>query len=164
MSTTTAPTFTDRFPEELVSSTLFLLKRLGMTAKEKSLAGFDEAGLHPYHHAILAVLDEGERETQATIADALAVDRSMLVGLLDQLEERGMVERRRDPNDRRRQMVKLTAAGRRQLTEFRKMVEELENDFLAALDEEERRTLHDLLLRVAAHRDVRFAPAQTAVS
>ena len=75
-----------------------------------------------------------------------------------------MVERRRDPNDRRRQMVKLTPAGRRQLTEFRKIVEEIENDFLAALDEGERATLHDLLLRVAAHRDTRFAPVQTSVS
>ena len=75
-----------------------------------------------------------------------------------------MIERRRDPNDRRRQMVKLTPAGRRQLDEFRKLVAKIEDDFLAPLDEEERATLHDLLLRVAAHRDTRFVPAQTSVS
>ena len=151
-------------PREMLARPAVLLGRLGTAMKAESMERFEAAGFSVYHYGVLAVLDEGERETQATIADALAVDRSMLVGLLDQLEERGMVERRRDPNDRRRQMVKLTPAGRRQLTEFRKIVEEIENDFLAALDEEERRTLHDLLLRVAAHRDARFAPAQTAVS
>ena len=151
-------------PAEMLARPAVLLGRLGTAMKMASMERFEAAGFSVYHYGVLAVLDEGERETQATIADALAVDRSMLVGLLDHLEERGMVERRRDPNDRRRQMVKLTPAGRRQLTEFRKIVEEIENDFLAALDEEERRTLHDLLLRVAAHRDARFAPAQTAVS
>jgi MarR family transcriptional regulator, lower aerobic nicotinate degradation pathway regulator len=151
-------------PQEMLARPAVLLGRLGTAMKAESMERFEAAGFSVYHYGVLAVLDEGERETQATIADALAVDRSMLVGLLDQLEDRGMVERRRDPNDRRRQMVKLTPAGRRQLTEFRKMVEEIENEFLAALDEEERRTLHDLLLRVAAHRDVRFAPTQTAVS
>ena len=151
-------------PREMLARPAVLLGRLGTAMKTESMERFEAAGFSVYHYGVLAVLDEGERETQATIADALAVDRSMLVGLLDHLEERGMVERRRDPNDRRRQMVKLTPAGRRQLTEFRKIVEEIENDFLAALDEEERRTLHDLLLRVAAHRDARFAPTQTAVS
>ena len=71
MSQTALQPLTRRFPFELVSSTLFLLKRLGMNAKERSFEAFDEAGLHPYHHAILAVLDEGSRETQGAIADAL---------------------------------------------------------------------------------------------
>ena len=151
-------------PREMLARPAVLLGRLGTAMKMESMERFEAAGFSVYHYGVLAVLDEGERETQATIADALAFDRSMLVGLLDQLEERGMVERRRDPNDRRRQMVKLTPAGRRQLTEFRKIVEEIENDLLAALDEGERATLHDLLLRVAAHRDTRFAPVQTSVS
>jgi MarR family transcriptional regulator, lower aerobic nicotinate degradation pathway regulator len=147
-------------PREMLARAAVLLGRVGIAVKMETMEKFEEAGFSAYHYGVLAVLDEDARETQATIADALGVDRSMLVGLLDQLEERGMIERRRDPNDRRRQMVSLTPAGRRQLGVFRKMVEKIENDFLAPLDEEERATLHDLLLRVAAHRDTRFVPAQ----
>ena len=50
-----------RMPEELLSSNLFLLKRLGMSAKEQSIGAYEANGLHPYHHAILAVIDEGQR-------------------------------------------------------------------------------------------------------
>src|SRR5881398_3850767 len=141
----TAPRFTERFPAELVSSTIFLLKRLGMAAKEQTIGAFDDAGLHPYHHAILAVLDEGSRETQGAIADALGYDRGQLVGLLDELEERGHVERRRDPADRRRHIVRLTPDGKRALAELRKLARELESEFLASLDEDERAQLHALL-------------------
>ena len=57
-----------------------------MTAKERSFAAYSEAGLHPYHHAILAVLDEGSLATQGAIADTLGYDKGQLVGLLDELE------------------------------------------------------------------------------
>ena len=128
------------FPEELVSSGMFLLKRLGMAAKERSGPVYEETGLHPYHHSILTVLDEGSRETQGAIADALGYDKSQLVGLLDELEEGGLIERRRDPADRRRQIIRITPAGRKTLERLRR---------LAALDENERRELHALLLRLA---------------
>ena len=141
----------ERLPEELVSSALFLLKRLGMAAKERSLDAYDELGVHPYHHAILAVLDEGQRETQGAIADALGYDRGQLVGLLDELEEAGLVERRRDPNDRRRHVVQMTPAGRKMLARLRAVAKRLDDAFLAPLDERERRELHALLLRLAEH-------------
>ena len=138
-----------RLPEELVSSTTFLLKRLGFEAKERASAAYEENGLHPYHHAVLAVLDEGSRETQGTIADVLGYDRGQLVGLLDELEERGLVERRRDPNDRRRHLVSLTPAGRKTLARLRVLARRLQDELLAPLDEAEREQLHALLLRLA---------------
>ena len=148
---TTAPTFTDRFPEELVLSTLFLLKRLGMSAKEQTLDAFDEAGLHPYHHAILAVLDEGSRETQGAIADALGYDKGQLVGLLDELEEAGLVVRERDQADRRRHVVQMTPAGRKTLDKLRRISAKVEDEFLAPLGDKEREQLHALLLSLAEH-------------
>ena len=102
-----------QLPEELLASTVFLLKRLGFTAKEQGMKAYEQVDLHPYHHAIMSVLDKGSSETQGAIADALGYDRGQLVGLLDELEERGFVERRRDPADRRRHLVHLTPAGRR---------------------------------------------------
>ena len=139
-----------RLPGELVSSALFLLKRLGMAAKEQSLEAYEEAGLHPYHHAILALLDEGSRETQGAIAEALGYDKGQLVGLLDELEGDGLVERRRDTVDRRRQTVTITPAGRKTLERLRRLSVEMEEQFLAPLSASERKELHGLLLRVAS--------------
>jgi DNA-binding MarR family transcriptional regulator len=162
MSETTVKPIAQRYPEELVSSALFLLKRLGMTAKEKSFEAYEEVGLHPYHHAILLVLDEGSRETQGAIADALGYDKGQLVGLLDELEDAGLVERQRDPADRRRQIVQMTPAGKKALERLRRLSQRLEDDFLGSLDESERRELHTLLLRLAEHHlpNCRFAAAK----
>ena len=120
-------------PEELLASTSFLLKRLGYAAKERAIEAWRETGLHPYHHAILLVLAEGSRKTQGSIADALGYDRGQLVGLLDELEEHGLVERKRDPNDRRRQSVSLTAEGKKTLSRLRGIAGRIEDDFLESL-------------------------------
>ncbi len=136
-------------PEELVQSTTFLLKRLGFRAKEQALEAYEETGLGPYHHAVLAVLAEAPPETQGEIADALGYDRGQLVGILDELEEQGLVERRRDPNDRRRHTVRVTPEGTRVHAELRALAERLEADFLADLNDEQRAELHELLRLVA---------------
>ena len=120
-----------RLPAELVASSLFLLKRLGFAAKSRSLEMYEKEGLNPYHYAILALLDEGLPETQAAIADALGYDRGTLVGLLDELEEKTLVERKRDPDDRRRHIVRLTTDGKRTLARLRALSKRLEDDFLA---------------------------------
>ena len=147
-----------RLPAELRASTLVLLKRLGFNAKQHSFEEYEKAGLSPYHHAILAVLDEGVPDTQATIADSLGYDRGTLVGLLDELEEKGLVERKRDPDDRRRQLVSLTKEGKRALTKLRTLAARLEDEFLAPLDTEQREQLHALLLVLAGRHEPRCAP------
>src|SRR4051794_23063435 len=149
MNVTTSQTSADRLPAELVASTSFLLKRLGFAAKERGMAAYEETGLHPYHFGVMLVLDEGSRETQGSIADALGYDRGQLVGLLDELEEQGLVERKRDPNDRRRHIVTLTADGTKTLRRLRALADETEDEFLSPLSEDERATFHTLLLRLA---------------
>jgi DNA-binding MarR family transcriptional regulator len=158
-STQTPLAYAPRLPQELVESTLFLLKRLGFAAKERSLAAYEETGLHPYHQAVLLVLSEGAPETQGSIADALGYDRGQLVGLLDDLEERELVERKRDPNDRRRHVVRLTPEGKKMLRRLRSLTTQIEDEFLAPLGEEERATLHALLRRLAEEHEPRCAPA-----
>jgi DNA-binding MarR family transcriptional regulator len=142
---------------ELVASNAFLLKTLGFGVKERWHDAFEPTGFLPQHYAVMSLLDEGSCTAQWMLADRLDYDRSQIVGLLDDLEEHGLVLRKRDPDDRRRHRVTLTPDGREKLAEFRKVTKEVEKDFLAPLDAEERRTLHDLLLRLAAHNDARFS-------
>jgi DNA-binding MarR family transcriptional regulator len=153
-----------QLPEELIASSSFLLKRLGFAVKERTMKAYEGTGLHPYHHAILLVLDEGSRETQGAIADTLGYDRGQLVGLLDELEERGLVERRRDPNDRRRHLVRLTGDGKRMLRRLRALAAQIEDDFLSPLSEKERVNLHALLLRLAEKHEPRCALAAKPAS
>ena len=138
-----------KLPEELVASTTFLLKRLGFAAKERGMAAYEAEDVHPYHYAILLALDEGGHETQGAIADVLGYDRGQLVGMLDEIEQRGLIERRRDPNDRRRHLVQMTPEGKRKLRKLRALARGLENDFLEPLSEAEREELHRLLLKLA---------------
>ena len=162
MSTTTPQTpelsADQRLPAELVASTSFLLKRLGFAAKERGMAAYQDTGLHPYHFGVLLVLDEGSRDTQGSIADALGYDRGQLVGLLDELEEQGLVERKRDPTDRRRHIVRLTPEGKKALRRLRALAKQLEDDFLTPLSDDERQALHGLLLRLAEVHEPRCWP------
>jgi DNA-binding MarR family transcriptional regulator len=145
-------------PEELRANTLFLLARLGFTIKARVLEEFEEAGFTMYEYSVLAMLAEGACEAQATIADVLNLDRSQLVGVLDKLEERSLIERMRDPNDRRRHRVSLTPAGKREFAKLRAIVRKVDASILEPLDEETRKSLHQALLTVAAHNDERFGP------
>ena len=145
-----------RPPKELLSSASFLLKRLGFAVKERMIEAFEETGLSAYDHAILALLHEEPSETQAMIADALGFDRSHLVGVLDDLEEQGLVERRRDQIDRRRHLVSLTPSGEKALARMRAVARRVDDEFFEPLDAAERKTLTVLLARLASHHDARY--------
>lgn len=149
-----------RVAKELVASSGFLLARLGLAFKSKALEQIDREGFEPHHYSVLAMLGEDVRETQSTIADALDLDPSRLVALLDALEERGLVARQRDPHDRRRHVVSITPAGKRQLQRLRTIVRQLEAEFFAPLAADDRETFHSLLVQLACAHDPRcgFAP------
>jgi MarR family transcriptional regulator, lower aerobic nicotinate degradation pathway regulator len=145
-------------PDELQACTGFLLARVGFAFKATAIEAFEREGFGVYQYSVLAVLGEGVKETQASIADTLKLDRGQLVGVLDELEEAGLIERRRDQTDRRRHTVSLTRAGQKRLVKMRAVIERIENDFLEPLTPKARAALHDSLLRVAAKSDFRFQP------
>jgi DNA-binding MarR family transcriptional regulator len=77
------------------------------------------------------------------------MDPSTMVSTIDELESRGLVERRRHPTDRRAHALHVTDEGRATLARGRRVAAESQEELLAPLNAEERQGLHDLLLRVA---------------
>jgi DNA-binding MarR family transcriptional regulator len=71
--------------------------------------------------------------------------------VLDDLEDQGLIERHRDPKDRRRHMVSLTAAGRRRLEKLRSVLQQMEDEILEPLGAKGRSTLRSLLLQLGQH-------------
>jgi DNA-binding MarR family transcriptional regulator len=95
--------------------------------------------------AVLSTVREYEQMTQSKLAEVLSVDANMVVHLLNELEERALVERRRDPEDRRRHIVEVTPKGTRALAEAERRLDSLEDEILENLDSAERNQLHGLL-------------------
>jgi len=106
--------------------------------------------LRPRHVIALSVLRERGSLSQQALGEALSLDPSNVVGLLNELEERGLVARQRDPADRRRHIVSLSAAGVTELAASDTQLISIEDDVLAALSPAERAQLRDLLTRAAA--------------
>jgi DNA-binding MarR family transcriptional regulator len=84
---------------------------------------------------------------QQGLAEMLMLDANNCVLLLNELDESGYIERRRDPQDRRRHIVEITPAGLDALAEGERRLEDLEDEVLHSLSAAERRQLHDLLAK-----------------
>jgi DNA-binding MarR family transcriptional regulator len=97
--------------------------------------------------------------TQQALATTLEVDRTNLVGLLNELERDGLIERRRSTEDRRRHIVELTAKGAELLARIEFALEAVEDDVLGGLDAEQRETLYSLLLQATRDHTVNCAEA-----
>jgi DNA-binding MarR family transcriptional regulator len=95
----------------------------------------------------LSYLGDHDGVPQQELVDALCIDAKNVVLLLNELEDQGHLLRRRDPEDRRRHRVYITAAGRQALEHADRVLQEIEDDVLRALDAEERATLWQLLTR-----------------
>lgn len=128
-----------------------LLTRLARAANRSLAGALDEVGLRAQQFAVLHRLADAGPASQAELAAALRVHASNLVRLLDEMEDAGLIGRRRDPADRRRQVVILTRAGAARLRKAERIAAETERELLAPLDQAERRQLHGLLERLAGH-------------
>ena len=98
---------------------------------------------------MLSHLAASEGRSQQALSNALGIHRSAVVALVDDLEQRGLAERRRDPVDRRAYTLYLTPAGRDLLSDLERTVNERDVDLLSVLDPSERSQLISLLQRVA---------------
>lgn len=127
----------------------FLLVQLGTHRHRRFAERLAVLDLHPRHFGMLSQLAVNEGQSQQALSTALGIHRSAVVALVDDLEERGLAERRRDPVDRRAYTLYLTPAGRKLLTRLERIAEEDEAELLGGLDAPERSQLISLLQRVA---------------
>ncbi len=128
-----------------------LLSRLARAANSALAGALERIGLRAIHFAILHRLAEGGPSSQADLAGPLRLQPSNLVRVLDELEDAGLIARERDPEDRRRQTVVLSAKGAAALRKAETAAERVEAELLAALTPAEQAELGRLLGRVAAH-------------
>lgn len=103
--------------------------------------------LRPRHMIALKLLGERGPMTQHAVSLALRLDPSNVVGLLNELEERALITRRRDPADRRRHIVELTAAGTGEVAHTYNQLRVVEDELFKTLTADERVTLYGLLSR-----------------
>jgi DNA-binding MarR family transcriptional regulator len=133
-----------------VGSVSFLLSQLGF----QSSRGFKERlaplEIEPYHFGVLRHVAFAEGSSQQALGEALRIAPSRMVALIDELEERGLVERRANPSDRRAHALHLTPAGRKLLDKAWKVALEHEKQVSEALEPAEREQLLTLLGRIAA--------------
>jgi DNA-binding MarR family transcriptional regulator len=127
----------------------FLLSQVGAHAAGRFGERLEPLGLKPAHAGILRVIRQADGLSQQALGEKLGVFPSRLVALLDELEERGLVERRDSPTDRRSYALYLTGAGRDALEQIGRVAREHQDALCAALDESERVQLADLLRRIA---------------
>jgi DNA-binding MarR family transcriptional regulator len=125
--------------------TVVMLLRLAKVIQKRSTE--ELLGITLRQLMLLSHLRWGAPALQQQLCEYLWMDSNNCVLLLNELEERGYIERRRDPADRRRHVVDITAAGRTALEQAERAQESIGDQLLAALSDEERATLRSLLSR-----------------
>jgi DNA-binding MarR family transcriptional regulator len=122
-----------------------LLDHLARRMRQGTELALAPLGLRPRHLVALTVLRELGGSTQQALSTTLQIDRTNLVGLLNELEAENLIERRRSSEDRRRHIVELTTAGIDLLAKAEFLLAAVEDEVLSALDDEQRETLYSLL-------------------
>ena len=140
-------------PAALARNTGFLMSKVSQLAREGFERALGPMGLKARHYGVLTALAGEGPHAQGDLGERLAIDRTTMVGLVDELEGLGLVERRRDREDRRRYDLVLTDAGKRTISEAEAVAARVQEAVLSPLDEAERRRLHGMLARVLRNLD-----------
>jgi DNA-binding MarR family transcriptional regulator len=130
----------------------FLLTQLGTQAAFDFAERLAAIELAPPHAGILRAIGASTGMSQQLLAKTLSMQPSRLVVLVDELEEKGLLERRDIPEDRRAYALHLTVKGRRALESIMHIALEHDEAFCGALSDEERDQLASLLRRLADDR------------
>ncbi|MFF4284035.1 MarR family winged helix-turn-helix transcriptional regulator [Streptomyces sp. NPDC001633] len=142
---------TPRTPDRLRRRASRLLSQLTTRSDRLINEGLARADARKWHYAVLASLQECGPGSQATLSRRSGIYRSDLVGVLNELAERHLVERAPDPDDQRRNIITISPQGRRHLRRLDKVLDDLHDELLAPLTPAERDQFVQLLTRLLDH-------------
>ncbi|MCP2279990.1 DNA-binding transcriptional regulator, MarR family [Nocardia amikacinitolerans] len=130
---------------------------LGRALVAAELPVLERNGLTMWAYGVLLGLEPEPVYTQAALAKAIGADKTRIIGVLDDLQRRGLIERAPDPADRRVNLVSLTEEGEALRARAQREIREQEDELLAALPQADRkaflRALHILWSNATAARD-----------
>ena len=138
-------------PARLAGKPSWLLTQLAVHAHRLASEAFGEEGARGYHYRVLAALDEFGAASQADLGRRCNMDRSDVVAAVNELSDRGFVDRAPDPRDRRRNTVTLTELGRTRLYRLDRALDGAQVALLGPLAEPDREELTRLLGVLLAH-------------
>jgi DNA-binding MarR family transcriptional regulator len=124
-----------------------LFFRLWRASHTRTAEALDSIALTPALCALLNVLGAREGTIQQQLSSDMGIDPSAMVKLINELEEAGLAERRRRPNDRRAWEVVITQKGQHTLRRARQLASEVEDEVLGGLPASDRRQLLTLMRR-----------------
>ncbi|MDH6576549.1 MarR family transcriptional regulator [Kitasatospora sp. MAP5-34] len=138
-------------PDRLRRRASRLLSQVSVRSDRLITEGLAQADARKWHYAALASLEEYGPGSQAELSRRTDIYRSDMVGVLNELAERDLVERMPDPDDRRRNIITISTRGRRHLRRLDKVLDDLHDELLAPLSPAERDQFVQLLTRLLDH-------------
>ena len=136
-------------PGELGEFPGYLLARLGETSRRRFQKALEPEGLHPRHFGVMTMVAAQPGMSQQQLHEKTAIDPSSMVAVIDELEARGLAERRPHPDDRRARAIFLTDDGRGRRSRACASSRRAAARVLRRAHAEERKTLHALLRKLA---------------
>jgi DNA-binding MarR family transcriptional regulator len=135
-------------PVKVADSLSFLLNKLAQLAGRRMAEALAPLGMQPRESGILAAIAQFGAMSQQRIGEILLIDRTTMVMSVDRLEELGLVERVRQPSDRRVFLVELTDKGRAAVPQAQRLLEAFEADLLAPLSAQEQKRFRGALYKI----------------
>lgn len=140
----------DRTPDRIKDRPTWLISRAFARSSALLSAGFEQYGdgLRGYHYRLLAALEQWGPASQADLGRTTGIDRSDVTAALTELEARNLIERRADPENKRRNIVTITPSGVTEVVALDSIVANVQDDLLAPLPPAQRRQFIGLLRRL----------------
>lgn len=126
----------------------YSLNKCAARFKSLQIEALSPYGIIPQHMGILHILKASEPLNQASLGDEMGIDKATMVKLIDCLEQKKLVVRITDPNDRRGKLIQITPKGAEFLTKTSKVIQKVMEDFLKPLSRGESEVLKKTLSKL----------------